>query len=116
MPINLYNPLDDLICAAINLYPKLDCYIQFDDVQDAKGMTFFPSDGSRPVICIDIRNNMIQCLDVLCHELAHAVLGENHTEHDKKWEDVQESIYNEYERLIEMRSSKDAGSVMSFLP
>lgn len=36
-------------------------------------------------------------METLAHELAHVIVGPNH-DHDEKWEEVFDNIFNEYNR------------------
>lgn len=104
-------PFDDVIQAALNLYPDIECEIYF--VQDLKerenayGATQFCDDGTI-YIELDANTTVVHLIEILAHELAHVVVNRSEEDdHGEKWEKVFEEIFQEYNRYGEEKYLED---------
>ena len=59
------------------------------------GMTFFPDNGSDPIIQLDCNLSVKDAVEVLAHELAHVIAGIDKN-HGKEWEDIFSEIHELY--------------------
>lgn len=93
----------------------LNCHIQFRavDPDDGLGYTIFPDDGSWPIIVIGPEKTLTEAMDIIAHELAHVICGQDE-DHGEKFEQVYEAIFNKYNEIqiakyaSEMEQHKDA--------
>jgi hypothetical protein len=98
--ISFYDPINLLFDIVEELYPDTRAFIQFDSsIKGGYGYTCFPEDKSIPVVNILPTLEYGATLEVIAHELAHVVSGENH-EHDKKWESVFNNIHKRYNKFM----------------
>ena len=99
------DPLAQTIQAINELYPDLEALIQYDpdiDVDEYKGSTSFPEDGSTPIIDISPIIPYMAVVEILSHEIAHVVVGrlpEGEDEHGEKWQAVMDKIENRYNEI-----------------
>lgn len=88
------------------LYPGIEYYAQLvPDLHDetdgkAYGLTLFPDDGSTPVICISAEAPIAAEPELLAHELAHIVAGEE-AGHGPEWKAVEDAIHAKYNEILE---------------
>lgn len=98
----LNNPIDDLIQAVHDEYRLLRCAIYFDpelyENEKAYGYTQF--DGDKIIIALDAGVPYKDLLEVLAHELAHAIAGKD-SEHNDEWERIFDKIYELYDKYCE---------------
>jgi hypothetical protein len=98
------NPLDIVVGIVTKKYPLLDAEIWFADYDKlihGLGFTQFPEKRKDPIkITINVDQTMIQCTDVLAHELAHAIAGQK-AKHSKKWKKVYDWINDRYCEEVE---------------
>jgi hypothetical protein len=73
---------------------ELDTYRWWKFWHEPKGQTFFPDDGSTPVISINgkLRRGVQGTLDILAHELAHVAAG-TEAGHGPEWEAAYREIF-----------------------
>jgi hypothetical protein len=93
------DPIRTVVDIFERLYPSNEVTINFvqgmyEEVQ-AYGETFFPDNGSSPVISIDVSMPLIGVVDVISHELSHVVMGKGKA-HCKEWEEIFNRINNEF--------------------
>lgn len=71
----------------------------WDDAGDVPyGETWFPENGSMPVVTI-YAHTLIELLpEIFAHELAHVAVGPG-KEHGQEWQQAFEAIANEYTRI-----------------
>lgn len=90
-----------------NLYPGRPApsvewtHIDQDDeeVGDSYGYTVFAEDGEIAIfVSCDIP--VITAVEILAHELAHVAVGADE-DHGEKWEEANEAIFQEYNRIGE---------------
>lgn len=96
MSVEFNNPITFLINVFEDLYPGVDCKVHI--VQGQKkclGDTWFPDDGSTPVIQIGAEKTIPQMLDIMAHELAHVVVGPD-SKHGPEWTAVYEELFLKY--------------------
>lgn len=93
------NPISAVIQICEFLYPELDVELQFvvglteETDGEAFAETFWPSDGSTPVISVDVEVPLIGIVELIAHEFAHVVVGPDCDEdHGQEWEEVFERI------------------------
>ncbi len=99
------DPFGTVIQATKELYPDLCADIQFDDrIKYFKfgfirfghcGETWFPKDGSTPLITISTNIPFAGMVEVMAHELAHVAAGVK-AGHGPEWEKAFEAIYQKY--------------------
>ncbi len=92
--IEIFNPIHVLVNQCSKMFPQIKAEIYFDDELDSLGKTVIPEDGSTPIIYINAKNNIKQCLDVIAHEIAHIL--EPDDEHGIKWEKAYDYINKEW--------------------
>jgi predicted SnoaL-like aldol condensation-catalyzing enzyme len=107
------NPIDTVMQAANELYPDLKVFMQFDpSVRHGKflflrwgthGYTNFPADKSEPQINISSKINLGRIVEVIAHEIAHAVAGYD-ADHGKAWQTEFDKIFDKYNEI--MRSKR----------
>ena len=102
------NPFDLVIEATHNLYPHLNCKIQFNP--ELRGKEFGECGTCTVVdneILIDISTNIPfdAMIEIIAHELAHAVVGKTNDEnkHSKEWEDIFDKIFEKYLEIGEKK-------------
>jgi hypothetical protein len=105
----LNNPFDTVIQATKELYPGLRADIQFDDrLRYFKflfirighcGETWFPEDGSTPLINVSTNIPFRGMIDVLAHELAYAAVGHGKG-HGVEWRGAFEAIHKKYMEIL----------------
>jgi hypothetical protein len=99
------DPIHQTIQAINELYPDLECIIQYDpgiNPNEYKGVTCFPEDGSIPVIDISPIIPYMAVVEILCHEVSHVVVGvlpKGEDDHGKKWQDVMQKIEDKYNEI-----------------
>lgn len=109
-----YNPIDDLIKIANEMYPDADASVEFieftrQDTDDAYGYALFPHDGSTPTIAVSASKNTIaDCLDVISREVAHIVAGKDH-QHDEVFQSHYDQIYRTYQAYAEAAFKEEEG-------
>jgi hypothetical protein len=98
----LIEATDCLISVFEELYPNKDATIGFVEfsVEDSDGCSFlsytlFPEDGIIPEIYISLQAPMETLPELIAHELAHVVIG-NDSSHDDDWDLVFGRIYTSY--------------------
>lgn len=98
--IKIESPLNTLVEIATNYIDK-EVEIIFGDLENkCLGITHFPDDNKFPIlITLDYKLALIQCLDILGHELAHAIAGPD-CEHNETWQKVYDDLNNEYTKTI----------------
>ena len=96
------------------LYPRTEYIAQLvPDLRDESGAavygeTLFPSDGSTPVVSISAEAPISAAPELLAHELAHVVAGED------KWKAAEEAIFQRYNEILEaMIPDEAAGAVVT---
>lgn len=88
------------------LYPKAEYAAQLvPDLRDENGTavygeTLFPDDGSTPVICISAEAPISAAPELLAHELAHVVAGEE-AGHGPAWEAAETAIFQKYNEILD---------------
>lgn len=69
--------------------------------------TFFPDDGSDPIISIAANSPIGAMAEIFAHELAHIVAGYE-SGHGERWEAVMDQIHDEYEKAaVEMAAEEE---------
>jgi Zn-dependent peptidase ImmA (M78 family) len=104
--IKFYNPFQDIINAAKFISPKLKCIIQFDPKlangdNYPHGETLFQKDKSI-IISVSSKLSVENALEVLAHELAHAIVGYD-DKHGYKWKRVFNKIHKEYIKIVKRK-------------
>jgi len=97
--IEMWNPFDAVIDAALKLYPSLDCLVEWEegDAVSKPGSTLFPDDGSLPIVRINVGIPVSGAIEVLAHELAHVVVGPDCDDaHGPEWQEVFDKIHEQY--------------------
>ena len=101
------------------LYPRTEYIAQLvPDLRDESGAavygeTLFPSDGSTPVVSISAEAPISAAPELLAHELAHVVAGED-AGHGPKWKAAEEAIFQRYNEILEaMIPDEAAGAVVT---
>ena len=88
------------------LYPDVEYYAQIVPALEDEagkpvyGLTIFPEDGSTPIVCVSAEAPISVEPDLLAHELAHIVAGEE-AGHGPKWRNVEEAIAKKYDEILE---------------
>jgi len=89
-----------------HIYPDVDCYLQFDDslrkilFWGGWGYTIFPDDKTQiPIIKISTRLPFKYLIEIVGHELAHVVAGEE-AGHGDSWKFVFNLLSVEYVKLL----------------
>ncbi|WP_378773978.1 hypothetical protein [Methylopila musalis] len=95
--MDIQNPIEDLRLAALDAYPGLDCIVRFVSFPEEGpfGETFFPDDGSRPVVQVAVGIPLEGSIEVMAHELAHVVAGHD-AGHGPAWEAAFAAIHAAY--------------------
>ena len=103
--IKFYNPFQDVIEAAISISKKnlKKCTIQFDPKlangdNYPHGETIFQKDN-KIIIAISSKLSIENALEVLAHELAHAIVGYD-DKHRYKWKKAFLKIHKEYIKIV----------------
>jgi hypothetical protein len=98
----LLQATDCLIDVFEQLYPNKDAIINYTEEikEDTDGESFlaytlFPYDGSTPEIYICLQAPLESLPELIAHELAHVVTGNDH-DHDDDWDMVFGRIYSLY--------------------
>jgi len=65
----------------------------------AYGAIFFPNNGTRPIISIDADASIAGAVEVLAHEFAHLVVGEQ-AGHGKSWGKVFDQIWEDFNKRL----------------
>jgi hypothetical protein len=65
---------------------------------DAWGETFFPDDGSTPVISIDAEIPVSAAIEIIAHELSHLAAGVD-AGHSEAWEKEFEEIFQRWDKM-----------------
>lgn len=109
------NPIETVLEACRNLYKNIDVDIWFSpDMNDEEGSpagyTLFPKDGSKPIIYVNAEIPFSAVPEIIAHEIAHVVIGKREVvdEHDDKWEEVFQSIFEEYNKITEKLKTEEA--------
>lgn len=102
--IEFADPFERLLTFAFNTW-GISVHVQFVPPQELdsyrwwrwkepKGETFFPDDGSTPIISINgrLKRGVQGTLDILAHELAHVVAGTK-AGHGPEWEKAYADIF-----------------------
>ncbi len=101
--IRVVNDIVNMVVdATLELYPDTEAEIYFGTVEEerhAKGITNFPTDGSTPVIVVNLDVPLRYVPEILAHELAHAVAGKD-AEHNTEWENVFENIHKKFMEMV----------------
>ena len=91
--------------AFTNLYTtdkEITCYwqpeLKDDEGNEVYGVTNFEDDGNITVLISGVLP-VLDCAEILAHELAHIMVGVEE-EHNEKWEKAFDSIQEEYMRII----------------
>lgn len=91
-----------------NLYPDKRCKCQWvsdlgknDQGEELLGLTTFYDDGDIDVE-ISGKLTVVDAIEILAHELAHVAVGQDKG-HGPEWEEAFDLIYNEYNRLGNLR-------------
>ena len=83
------DPFNTLYEVIDELYPDLDCDVQYSEELNIDGNTYgvaiFPQDGSKPLIELDPNQSVLDVLEVIAHEVAHVIAGLE-ADHGEKWE------------------------------
>jgi len=99
MPIELsVNPITSIIECAESLYPDLNCCIYWDSELDheQEGYGFCEwVENEPPRIAISTQLEVENTIEIIAHEIAHAVAGE-HNDHNEIWEEVFQKIRNKW--------------------
>lgn len=115
--IEFNDPLADVIQAVVNLYGEIDAVIQYNPEMPKKynfkilgrnlaigkkplGETFFPDDGTTPIISLNPNIPLIHLVEILGHEFAHVIVGFD-GDHDKDWEFAFNRVQKEYDRIVD---------------
>lgn len=97
------NPIGIIVDIFNQKYPDKEVSInlvqELYEKTKAYGETFWPDDGSKPIISIDVSTPFIGFIEVLAHELAHVVAGHD-AGHGKKWDDEFTMINEEFNKRI----------------
>lgn len=103
------DPLDDIILAALLVYPKIKAEIYYDPSMSLEknefGATFFPDDGFTPIVYLNPYLQMAQLPEILAHELAHIEAGYD-AQHGPRWEEAFSKIQERYLWVIKQQQSK----------
>lgn len=100
------NPFDILSEIMDEYYPDVDCEVlfgkQMTDGKEHFGCTLFPDDGSTPIVEIYPSLSVSDATEVLAHELAHVIAGEE-AEHGEEWDKVFHTIHRLFEEKLSTR-------------
>ena len=99
MTIKLYSPFDMLINLINKKYPTVDVEIYFDDTLNSLGKTIIPDNYDTPEIYINANNSVVQSLDIIAHEVAHAITPNNG--HGKAWQKIYDEINKMYLKEVQ---------------
>ncbi|MEN6292865.1 MAG: hypothetical protein ABFD07_12725 [Methanobacterium sp.] len=91
------NPLDIIVEIVTKKYTKLDVKIwiaEFNHKKIGLGWTQFPKNKSIEIVLWQ-GMTIMQCTDILAHELAHAIAGSK-ANHNKKWKLIYTWIHKQY--------------------
>lgn len=90
------NPMQYVLMATEELYPNIKVIVQFNpeyNYPDSKAYACFPDDGSIPLIEIDANVPFYAVPELLAHELAHIIAGEE-VDHNEEWDRIFDEIYD----------------------
>lgn len=98
--MKLMNDPIELITKVVNRrHPDLDIVIYFGqehtDGENTFGVTFFPDDGTKPVIEVNPFVPLAHIAEIIAHEVAHAVVGHGEG-HGEVWEQCFEQLSNDF--------------------
>lgn len=90
-----------------NLYPGKDCKIQWAaELKDEEGIPVFgvttfrrTAEKTDVFVSVDPGLQVWDAIEVLAHELAHVAIFPEHQDHDRKWEETVDAIFEEYNRV-----------------
>jgi predicted SprT family Zn-dependent metalloprotease len=99
-----YSILNDI---AMSINPNLECEVQFHPELKTPGNTVFSDDG-KILINVSINIPFYATVEILAHELAHAILGIDEEEHGEKWSQMFDRIHEEYVRRVDERHEQEA--------
>lgn len=97
MTLSVQNPIEELRLAALDVFPDLRCDVRFASMPENGpfGETYFPDDGSEPIVHVSVGIPMEAVIEVTAHELAHVAAGLA-AGHGPEWEDAFEKIHIAY--------------------
>ncbi|SHJ74892.1 M78 family metallopeptidase domain-containing protein [Tepidibacter formicigenes] len=95
------NPFEDIVKIMNDIDPNINADIQFNPSLKGKdfgecGMVTFPADDSTPLIDISTNIPFEAMIEVLAHELAHIIAGEE-SEHNTEWNKAFQKIQIEWQ-------------------
>lgn len=99
----VHDPLKEIVNIVKRKYPKLNVEIHFSDTIKTAGVTRFPTSKRYPILIeLNVEIPYFGVVDVLAHELAHAICGPDvKRHHGKEWKAAFEWIHGEYCRRVE---------------
>ncbi|MCY7865997.1 hypothetical protein P8918_12770 [Bacillus spizizenii] len=95
----VYNPIDMMVQAAKNKYPRMEAEIQFNPELKTAGLTTFPEDGSSPLIDINANIPFETAIETLGLELARAATKTQGND-NPAWLDASANIFEEFDRIV----------------
>lgn len=109
--MNFINDPFDIVTEIISEnYPFTECDIyigqSMTDGKETFGCTLFPEDKSqKPLVEIHYSLSMPDAVEVLVHELAHVIAGEE-AEHNEVWEMAFSILHEKFQAKVEERFKK----------
>lgn len=109
-----FDPFAVVWAAFMELYPDACVIVQWvDDLHNADGDPFgecFRStiEDEPPLVSVDVRTPVSGAIEILAHELAHAVTPSDH-EHGSQWRAAFDAINARYTEWALMLSGEDRG-------
>jgi len=109
------NPIDIVLKTFKILYPDKKVIIQFTEqiknnnkkntrIMGITCFNYFKDDVNKVLIHISSEMHLSDTVDILIHELAHAVIDDTEddvTGHGEEWEKVYDKIYDKYLEILE---------------
>lgn len=95
----VYDPIEKMAEAALNVFPDLKAEIQFNPEIKSPGITTFPKNGSVPLIEINAELTLSEVVEQMAKELAFVAVG-SVDENNPEWHKAHNEILQEFERIV----------------